>query len=254
MARRDVGQGGSGVSACTHDRVQALSERYALAPEAPARLTRLLELLVTDPTAPTAIRDPARVLEDHLADSLVALEVEQVRDAKHAADLGAGAGFPGLPLAIAVPSLKVTLLESTRRKCEFIERAIETCGVRNASVVCTRAESWGEGLGRMDLTTARALAPLPVVIEYAAPLLRVGGILIAWRGRRDPGADDSGAGAVEQLGLERLELRPVRPYPAAQHRHLDVMVKLRETPSGFPRRPGVAAKRPLGAPGRDRVG
>jgi 16S rRNA (guanine527-N7)-methyltransferase len=235
----------------TRDRVQALAERYALTADARDKLTRLLELVAADTTAPTTIRDPVRILEDHLADSLAALEVESVRGARCAADLGAGAGFPGLPLAVALPGLKVTLLESSRRKCEFIERAIATCAVQNAIVVCCRAESWQAGLGRMDLITARALAPLPVVAEYAAPLLRTGGTLIAWRGKRDPAADAAGSRAAEQLGLRRVELRPVRPYPSARHRHLDVIVKLRNTPSRFPRRPGVAAKRPLGAPQRD---
>ncbi len=237
-------------SARTRDRLHALAERFALASDAPAKLTRLLELIIADPAAPTTIRDPARILEDHFADSLVALEVDQVREARYAADLGAGAGFPGLPLAIALPSLNVTLLESSRRKCEFIERAIAVCMIQNASVVCGRAESWREGLGEMDLTTARALASISVVAEYAAPLLKVGGTLVAWRGKRDAAAEHSGARAAEQLGLKSLELRLVRPYPAAEHRHLDLMVKVRETPPRFPRRPGAAAKRPLGVDAR----
>ncbi len=253
MASRDGRQTDVAAGAETQDRVKEILERYALAPDAQPKLARLLELVVADPTAPTTIRDPARALEDHLADSLVALEVEQVRDGERAVDLGAGAGFPGLPLAIALPALNMTLLESSRRKCAFIERAIAASGLENASVICSRAECWREGLGRMDVATARALAPLPVVVEYAAPLLRVGGTLIVWRGRRDPGSDEAGARAAELVGLERLELRSVRPYPAAQHRHLDIMAKVRETPSRFPRRPGMAAKRPLGAVGQDLV-
>jgi 16S rRNA (guanine527-N7)-methyltransferase len=85
-----------------------------------------------------------------------------------------------------------------------------------------------------------------VVAEYAAPLLRVGGRLVAWRGRRDPADEAAGARAALQLGLEAREPVAVRPYPAAEHRHLHVMVKTGETPAKFPRRPGVARKRPLG--------
>ncbi|MDQ6817968.1 MAG: 16S rRNA (guanine(527)-N(7))-methyltransferase RsmG [Actinomycetota bacterium] len=227
------------------DQVRALAERYKLAHEAAIKLARLLELLVSNPRAPTAIRDPARAVEDHLADSLVALELDQVRTATEAADLGAGAGLPGLALAIALPGLHVALIESSRRKCDFIERAADVCEVANASVVCERAETWSAGLGRMDLVTARALAPLPVVLEYAAPLLRVGGALVMWRGKRDSAAESAGPPAAERLGLQELELRRVRPYEQARDRHLHVMLKERDTPPGFPRRPGAALKHPL---------
>lgn len=238
---------GRELSSETAAELRALADRYRLAPDASAKLGRLYELLISDRSSPTAIREPSRVLDDHLADSLVALEIEQVRAATRAADVGAGAGLPGLALASALPALHVTLIESTRRKCDFIARTIGTCGLQNASVICERVESWRDGRGQMDLATARALAQLPVVIEYAAPLLRIGGVLVAWRGKRDDQADRAGAYAAERLGLERVELRPVQPFSGARHRHLDVMLKVRETPTEFPRRPGVAAKRPLGA-------
>ena len=104
-----------------------------------------------------------------------------------------------------------------------------------------------KGSGCCDLVTARALAPLAVVAEYAAPLLALGGTLVAWRGRRDP-VDEAAAGrAAAELGLEAREPIHVEPYPGALHRHLHVMVKVAPTPDRFPRRPGVARKRPLGA-------
>jgi 16S rRNA (guanine527-N7)-methyltransferase len=229
------------------DPVRALAERYRLAPGASQKLSIYLDLMVRDDTAPTAIRDPQRVLGDHLADSLVALEIDQVRSATDAADLGAGAGLPGLPLAIARPESRMTLLESSRRKCDFIERAVAACGVANASVICERAESWRTGLGRMDLVTARAVGPLPVVVEYAAPLLRAGGALVVWRGKREPEVEHAAAQAAEHLAMELLEVRAVHPYPEARHRHLYLWLKVGETPAGFPRRPGVALKRPLGS-------
>ena len=101
----------------------------------------------------------------------MALELAEVRGATAIADLGAGAGFPGLPLAIALPGAQVRLVESNGRKCAFIAGAIEACELPNAMPVHARAESWPEGLGACDLVTARALAPLAVVAEYAAPLL-----------------------------------------------------------------------------------
>ena len=114
-------------------------------------------------------------------------------------------------------------------------------------MVRSRVEAWSEGLGRFDLVTARALAPLGVVIEYGAPILRLGGTLMVWRGRRDPRDEEIASNAAEELGLEPAEVVPVRPYPAATQRHLHLMSKVTETPRGFPRRPGMALKRPLGA-------
>jgi 16S rRNA (guanine527-N7)-methyltransferase len=210
------------------------------------RLGALLEVVASDPSAPTTVTDPAAILRDHLADSLVALELAVVRRALTIADLGAGAGFPGLPLAIAQPAGVVHLVESNGRKCEFIARAAEVCAAANAHVVHARAEEWRDGLTLCDVVTARALAPLAVVAEYAAPLLAVGGSLVAWRGRRDSADETAGARAAAQLGLEPGEVVRVDPYPGALHRHLHVMAKVAETPDRFPRRAGVARKRPLG--------
>jgi 16S rRNA (guanine527-N7)-methyltransferase len=231
-------------------RLAALTQRYGLASPAPEQLAALVEIVASDPLAPTAVVEPARVLDDHLADSLVALELEQVQSAVSIADLGAGAGFPGLPLAIAKPAAAVALVESSSRKCGFMARAIEACGTTNAHVVHARAESWTEHGGTCDLVTARALAPLEVVAEYAAPLLRVGGSLVAWRGRRDAAAEAIAAAAAAELGLEPVQVCAVHPYPGAEHRHLHVMSKVMPTPARFPRRPGLANKRPLG---RDRA-
>jgi 16S rRNA (guanine527-N7)-methyltransferase len=225
----------------------ALADRFALTDESVNRLHELHRLLVEDPLAPTALRDPVKVIEDHLADSLVALELHVVRGARNLADLGSGAGLPGLPLAIALPATRVALVESAARKCAFLARAVARCAVPNARVVNARAEAWPEGIGAFDLVTARALASLEVVAEYAAPLLSVGGTLVAWRGRRDQAAEDAAARAAATLGLAPTQIVPVKPYAAAQSRYLHLMSKVTETPSGFPRRPGVASKRPLGA-------
>jgi 16S rRNA (guanine527-N7)-methyltransferase len=239
---------GAPIAAATIARLHELGARFGLTTRAVEQLRVLLELLAGDSLAPTSIDDPARVLDDHLADSLVALELDTVQAAAAIADLGAGGGLPGIPLAIALPAAEVALVESNARKCAFLERAVDACGISNVRVVNTRAESWAEGIGRCDLVTARALAPLPVVMEYAAPLLRVGGALIAWRGRRDESAEAAAELAAQTLGLRISEPVRVKPYPAAQHRHLHVVVKAAETPRGFPRRPGIARKRPLGSP------
>jgi 16S rRNA (guanine527-N7)-methyltransferase len=113
--------------------------------------------------------------------------------------------------------------------------------------VCARAEEWSAGVARSDAVLARALAPQTVVLEYAAPLLRMGGALVDWRGRRDPSAEEAADRAASVLGLRRVETRRVTPFEQATDHHLHVFAKVEETPARFPRRPGIARKRPLGA-------
>jgi 16S rRNA (guanine527-N7)-methyltransferase len=222
-----------------------LAARYGLDDPGRASLARLLELLADDPAAPTTVTAPREAVDVHLADALVALELETVRAARVLADLGAGAGVPGLPLAVALPDARVVLVESVGRKGAFMERCIAAMAVRNAEVVALRAEEWSDGIGACDVVTARALASLNVLAEYAAPLLREGGVLVAWKGRRDPDEERDGRAAAARLGLAVEEVRPVHPFPAAQARHLVVMRKIAPTPEGFPRRAGMARKRPL---------
>jgi len=210
------------------------------------QLAKVLATLETDEHAPTAVRAPEQAARTHIADSLVALELDAVGTAAHIADLGSGAGFPGLALAVALPAAAVSLIESQRRKCEFLERLCEAAEVENAQVVCSRAEGWREGMLRCDVVVARALAPQPVVLEYAAPLLQVGGSLLDWRGRRDAEQERAAARAAAELGLGAAEIRRAAPFPQAREYHLHRFVKVAETPARFPRRPGAARKRPLG--------
>jgi 16S rRNA (guanine527-N7)-methyltransferase len=227
-----------------------LASRYALPPEAPARLRSLLDLVARDDTAPTTVRDPRRAVDVHVADSLSGLEIEELAAARRIADLGAGAGFPGLVLAAALPEAHVDLVESVQRKCEFLRRAIEATGIAGARVVCARAEEWREGIGVCDAVTVRAVAQLSVLAEYAAPLLRLGGVLVAYKGARDEDEERDAAAAAEVLGLELREIRPVHPFEGADHRHLYLYSKVMETPPRFPRRAGMARKRPLSSRSR----
>ena len=209
---------------------------------------RLLEALAAEPDPHTTVADPAAAADVHVADSLSGLEVPELAAARAIADVGAGAGFPGLVLALALPDARVDLIESQRRKCELIERLAAAAGAANARAVCARAEEWaaGEGAAGYDAVTARAVAPLAVLAEYAAPLLREGGVLVAWKGSRDRAEEAAGARAARELGLEAAGVVAVQPYPASRNRHLHVYRKVAPTPSRFPRRPGIAAKRPLG--------
>jgi len=206
-----------------------------------------LRALAAEPDPPTTVRNPDEAVRQHVADSLSGLELEEVRSAKAIVDIGAGAGFPGLVLAAALPRARVDLVEATRRKVEVIERLARAAALANARAIATRAEEWGAAAGHesYDLVTARALAPLGVLVEYAAPLLVEGGTLVAWKGARDERDERGGAAAAQQLGFEPAGVVRVEPFEGARNRHLHAFRKISPTPPGFPRRPGMASKRPL---------
>jgi 16S rRNA (guanine527-N7)-methyltransferase len=228
-------------------RLAGLAERHGLSPASTERLGIFLEELADDEHAPTTVRDPARAVDVHVADSLAALDVEQLRSASRIADLGAGAGVPGLILAAALPEARVTLVESVGRKCAFMDRVAAAMGLDNADVLPARAETWAEGLDACDAVTARALAPLPVLVEYAAPLLQLGGALVAWKGTPEPAEEADGEAAARMLGMEFAERWAIEPFEGAERHSLYVYVKVRSTPNGYPRRAGIARKRPLRA-------
>ncbi len=216
-----------------------------------AALTCLTAALA-EPGAPTTVAAEA-VADVHVADSLSALHVPEVAGAACLADLGAGAGVPGLVLATALPACRVVLVESVRRKAAWIAGVAQRCGIANASAVWTRAEAWADGREACDAITARALAALPVLCEYAAPLLRPGGALVCFKGEVGPMEAADGRAAAAVLGLADPEILEVEPYPGSRRRTLWVFRRTGELPAGFPRRPGMALKRPLGArqdPGR----
>jgi 16S rRNA (guanine527-N7)-methyltransferase len=228
-------------------RLDALVAHYGLPAGARDQLARLLKVQAEDPTASTTVRDPDVAVDRHVADSLVALELAEVRAARAIADLGSGAGWPGFALAAALPDARVALVESAVRHCRYLERAAAVAGLSNVEVVHARAEEWPAGIGVHDLVTARALASLAVVCEYAAPLLREGGALVAWKGAVDLHEAADGAAAAAILGLEVGDVRRVTPFEGARDHTLHVLRKVAPTPPRFPRRPGIATKRPLSA-------
>ncbi len=226
-------------------RLDALASHHGLPDGAAARLDLLLELFATDPQAPTTVIKPAAGADVHVADSLVALELDVVRAARTIADLGAGAGIPGLVLALALPEAGVSLVESVGKKCDFMARVANAMGLANAVPRNTRAEDWPDGIGAHDLVTARALAPLNALVEYAAPLLAEGGHLCAWKGSRDPVEEADGLAAGLATGMHLVEIRRVQPWRGVDARHLHLFRKIAPTPERFPRRAGMARKRPI---------
>jgi 16S rRNA (guanine527-N7)-methyltransferase len=219
-------------------------DRHALDLAGVEALARLLEALER-PEAPTSVHDPRASLDVHVADSLSGFAVPELRTASLIADLGAGGGLPGLVIAAVRPDAEVVLVESMQRKSAFLRETAEAMGLENVEVVTARAEAWAGGSGRCEVVTARALASLPVLFEYAAPLLRSGGLLIAWKGEVGPAEVADGAAAAQLLGLAEARAVPVRPFAASERRTIWTARKVTPTPPGFPRRPGIASKRPL---------
>jgi 16S rRNA (guanine527-N7)-methyltransferase len=220
----------------------------ALPPAAEPALDQLLRILA-DPRAPIASSTVGRAADVHIADSLSGLEFEEIRAATRIADLGSGAGLPGLVLAATLPAAHLDLIESLGRRCEFLRDAIERIGLPNVSLICERSEDWagGEGWEAYDAVTARAVGRLAAVAEYASPLLHEGGALVAWKGARSAPEEAELAGAAGRLAMEPIEIRSVRPYPASRDRHIHLLRKNGPTPNGLPRRAGMAAKRPFGS-------
>jgi 16S rRNA (guanine527-N7)-methyltransferase len=223
-----------------------------LTPRARAALGSIVAALAAEGRAPSSVRDPGAAWRVHIADSLSGLEVDGLREATSIADVGAGAGFPGLPLAVALPGASVDLVEANGRKCEFIERAIAAAGVPNARVVCRRSEEWAAssppagGRESYEAVTSRAVGRLATLAELASPLLVDGGVLVAWKGHRDPAEEAELAGVAARLAMEWEDVRWVGPYAGSRNRHLHVLRKRGTTPGELPRRPGMAKKRPLG--------
>ncbi|MEK6275261.1 MAG: RsmG family class I SAM-dependent methyltransferase [Actinomycetota bacterium] len=191
------------------------------------RLERWLDDLLATPGL-TGIEDREEAWAMLAEDALRGADVVRAFDGP-ILDVGSGGGSPGIPLAAALPDRQVTLLEANARKVEFLERM--AAGFPNVTVVRGRAEE--QAIDRFGVAVAKALAPPPVALEWTLPLVRPGGAAILWLG---PSADLRQLGrAAEQLG----------GGPPEQRAGLAVVPKLEATPAGFPRRPGVARKRPL---------
>lgn len=204
----------------------------------------------------TAIREPSEVARRLIGESLallVALRTNSTIEAAvpaRVADIGPGGGFPGLPMRIADPALNVVLIEAQQRRCAFLETAITDLALDGTEVVDARAEDAGrdEALRTsFDLVVARAVAPLAVLVEYALPLLRVGGVLATPKGSRAADELSEASAAIEALGgvaLESVALSLPADAPPQQ-----VLLVRREgvLDDRFPRRAGVPSKRPLGS-------
>jgi 16S rRNA (guanine527-N7)-methyltransferase len=234
-------------TASTHAaRLVQAAERIqvSLSSDATERLLEVLARLATAPHNLTAIRGLEQGIERHVLDSLVVLADPGVAGDAVVADIGSGSGFPGLAVAAARPDATVYLVESVRRKADWLDHVARDL-FPNVEVVNLRSEEWARHAAETcDLVLARALAPPPVALELCAPPARVGGAIVLWAGPADSLLDARTALAADLLGLAPCRVVPVEPFPTADRRLL-VVEKTAATPSRYPRRPGRAASRPI---------
>lgn len=193
-------------------------------------------------------REQDRLWERHLDDALGLALIRQPRPQERWADLGSGAGLPGLPLAVAYQATSFTMIDAQRRRLDWVAATATALGLANVTVVHARLEDYGQGLARQsfDMATARALGPLPVVAELGLPLLRTGGQLLVPRGRPQADELEQATVACEQLGGRLDDVIPNPSSPIDRVGFVVIMAKIAATSPRFPRRSGVPARTPLG--------
>ena len=196
----------------------------------------------------TAIRDSESIRTKHFLDSLSCVLAWKALPPNSLIDVGTGAGFPGIPLKILYPNLKLTLVESVGKKAMFCEHVVRLLGLEQVDVVHARAEDLGQNpqhREKYDWAVARAVANLHVLSEYLIPLLKIGGGMLAQKGESGPAEAQSAEEAMKLLGGKLKQLIPVHLPGVADDRYLVVVEKVAATPPKYPRKPGIPTKQPL---------
>lgn len=196
----------------------------------------------------TAVRDVEGVRTKHFLDSLTCVQAWRDNPPTRLIDIGTGAGFPGIPLKILSPGMQLTLVESVGKKAEFCRLVVKELGLEKVQVLQARAEEVGQQPAhreQYDWAVARAVATLPVLVEYLLPLVRVGGGVLAQKGEGGPAEAQKAERAIKLLGGRLRQLKPVLLPGIAEERFLVIIDKIAGTPPQFPRRVGLAAKKTL---------
>jgi 16S rRNA (guanine527-N7)-methyltransferase len=196
----------------------------------------------------TAIRDSESIRTKHFLDSLSCVLAWKSSPPNRLIDVGTGAGFPGIPLKIIYPNLKLTLVESVGKKVTFCQHVIRALGLENVDVIQARAEELGQNVNhreKYDYAVARAVANLNVLSEYLIPLVKIGGTMLAQKGESGPVEAQSAENAMKLLGGKLKQLIPVNLPGVVEDRYLILADKVAATPPKYPRKPGIPAKQPL---------
>ena len=217
------------------------------------KFSQYLELLIqwNQKINLTALKIPQEIIIKHFLDSISCIKVINKYVEKErisVIDVGAGAGFPGLPIKIVSPSIKLSLLEARKKKTMFLEKATAEMNFQQVKILNGRAETFGKGADhreKYDIAISRAVARLNVLSEYCLPLVKPGGLFIAQKGRSYKAETDKSLKAVQTLGGELIGVESVQIPFLNQERYLLVIKKIKHTPSKYPRKEGLPQKRPL---------
>ncbi|HAE85402.1 MAG TPA: 16S rRNA (guanine(527)-N(7))-methyltransferase RsmG [Anaerolineaceae bacterium] len=197
----------------------------------------------------TAIRDESGIEIKHFLDSLTCiLAFEPSSPPRSLIDVGTGAGFPGIPLKLIYPHMRLTLVESIQKKAGFCQHVVETLGLRQVTVLAQRAEDVGQDPQHReayDVATGRAVAPMPTLVEYLLPLVRIGGMVIMQKGENAPAETQQSEKVIARLGGQLRKIMPIALPAVVEDRYLVVLDKVAQTPAEYPRRTGLPAKQPL---------
>jgi len=196
----------------------------------------------------TAIRDSESIRTKHFLDSFSCVLAWKATPPNRLIDIGTGAGFPGLPLKILYPSMKVTLIESVGKKAMFCQHVVSVLGLEHVDVIQARAEELGrdpQHREKYDWAVARAVASLDVLSEYLLPFVKMGGAMLAQKGESGPAEAQSAEKAMKLLGGKLRQLIPVNLPGVADDRYLVLVDKVAATPPKYPRKPGMPGKQPL---------
>lgn len=196
----------------------------------------------------TAIRDAEGIRTKHFLDSISCVLAWKNMPPRALIDVGTGAGFPGIPLKILYPAMRLTLVESVRKKADFCRHLAELLKLEQVQVLHARAEEVGQMPGhreRYDWAVARAVANLPVLAEYLLPLTQVGGAMLAQKGHTAPAEVHAAEKALRLLGGTMQQLIPVTLPGVSEDRYLVVVRKSAATPANYPRSPGIPTRKPL---------
>ena len=196
----------------------------------------------------TALTAPADVAVKHIIDSLTAYDAALFDGAATLIDVGTGAGLPGIPLAVYAPHIRVTLMDALQKRVRFLMEVTAAMGLTNARCIHARAEEaarTAEHRAAYDIAVSRAVARMPVLLEYALPLVRVGGTFLALKGRAYAAEAAEGAGAARRLGGGAIAARPVHLPGLDDVRVILTVTKERQTPAAYPRGGGAPTRRPI---------
>lgn len=196
----------------------------------------------------TAIRDVESIRTKHFLDSFSCVLAWKASPPNHLIDVGTGAGFPGLPLKILYPNMKLTLVESVGKKAMFCQHIVSVLGLANVEVIQARAEVLGQEESyreKYDWAVARAVANLNVLSEFLLPLVKMNGAMLAQKGENGPAEAQSAEHAMKLLGGKLRQVIPVNLPGVADERYLILVEKVAATPPKYPRKPGIPGKMPL---------